>query len=40
MKRWVVIGEGEGSNWWCVLFPPLCFIDMEQGPHRKNQKEI
>ena len=20
----VVIGEGEGHNWWCVLFPPLC----------------
>lgn len=20
----VVIGEGEGQNWWCVLFPPLC----------------
>ena len=23
----VVIGEGEGQNWWCVLFPPLC-LDM------------
>lgn len=21
----VVIGEGGGENWWCVLFPPLCF---------------
>ncbi len=20
----VVIGEGEGHNWWCVLFPPVC----------------
>ena len=20
----VKIGEGEGENWWCVLFPPLC----------------
>src|SRR5665647_1656302 len=26
----VVIGEGQGSNWWCVLFPPLCFIDIDQ----------
>jgi stage II sporulation protein R len=25
----VVIGAGQGSNWWCVLFPPLCFIDIE-----------
>lgn len=21
----VVIGEGNGRNWWCVVFPPLCF---------------
>ncbi len=21
----VVIGEGAGKNWWCVMFPPLCF---------------
>lgn len=20
----VIIGEGDGQNWWCVLFPPLC----------------
>jgi len=24
----VRIGEAQGQNWWCVLFPPLCFIDM------------
>lgn len=23
----VEIGEAEGKNWWCVLFPPLCFVD-------------
>ncbi|MBM7854582.1 stage II sporulation protein R [Desulfohalotomaculum tongense] len=23
----VVIGEGRGHNWWCVLFPPLCFVN-------------
>lgn len=23
----VVIGEGKGNNWWCVMYPPLCFID-------------
>lgn len=27
----VVIGNGEGSNWWCVMFPPLCFIDISHG---------
>ena len=25
----VMIGEGRGSNWWCVLFPPLCFVDID-----------
>ena len=23
----IEIGEAEGQNWWCVLFPPLCFVD-------------
>ncbi|WP_153972846.1 stage II sporulation protein R [Romboutsia faecis] len=27
----VVIGEGKGKNWWCVMFPPLCFVDEENG---------
>ncbi len=24
----IVVGEGAGKNWWCVLFPPLCFVDL------------
>ena len=24
----IVLGAGEGHNWWCVLFPPLCFVDL------------
>jgi stage II sporulation protein R len=27
----VVIGEGSGANWWCVMFPPLCFVDVSSG---------
>jgi len=27
----IVIGKGEGANWWCVLFPPLCFVDVTHG---------
>lgn len=27
----VTLGTGEGQNWWCVLFPPLCFIDAGTG---------
>ncbi|MBE5968364.1 MAG: stage II sporulation protein R [Lachnospiraceae bacterium] len=23
----VKIGRAEGKNWWCVMFPPLCFVD-------------
>ena len=23
----ILIGEGKGQNWWCVMFPPLCFVD-------------
>ena len=27
----IVLGSGEGQNWWCVIFPPLCFIDIAHG---------
>jgi stage II sporulation protein R len=27
----LVIGQGKGANWWCVLFPPLCFVDIADG---------
>ena len=27
----IIIGEGKGKNWWCVMFPPLCFIDDQNG---------
>lgn len=27
----ITVGEGKGSNWWCVLFPPLCFLDFASG---------
>ena len=23
----IIIGDGQGRNWWCVMFPPLCFVD-------------
>ena len=26
----IIIGEGKGKNWWCVMFPPLCFVDEEK----------
>ena len=24
----IVLGAGEGKNWWCCLFPPLCYVDL------------
>lgn len=27
----VTIGQGAGQNWWCVLFPALCFVDGTKG---------
>lgn len=37
----VMLGEARGSNWWCVLFPPLCFIDANNAVfvHTLNHKE-
>lgn len=26
----VTLGAGEGDNWWCVLFPPLCLLEAEE----------
>ena len=27
----IIIGEGKGKNCWCVMFPPLCFVDDQNG---------
>ena len=35
----IVIGKGEGANWWCVLFPPLCFVDATHGSMPDSVKE-
>ena len=35
----VEIGEAKGQNWWCVMFPPLCFVDMSTGIVPEESKE-
>lgn len=35
----IIIGKGEGSNWWCVLFPPLCFIDSDKALADESTKQ-
>ncbi len=27
----VVLGAGKGQNWWCVMFPPLCILELPGG---------
>lgn len=35
----VEIGEAKGRNWWCVMFPSLCFIDVSSGFVPEESKE-
>lgn len=38
----IVIGSGEGQNWWCVMFPPICFVDITKGEvaYEETEEEI
>lgn len=36
----VEIGEAKGQNWWCVMFPPLCFVDISSGIVPDESKEL
>ena len=36
----VEIGEAKGRNWWCVMFPPLCFVDISSGVVPDESKEL
>ena len=35
----VEIGNANGQNWWCVMFPPLCFVDISSGIVPEDSKE-
>ena len=35
----IVIGDGAGKNWWCVLYPSLCFVDATWGVVPEESKE-
>lgn len=32
----IVIGEGRGRNWWCVMFPPMCLSAADEEKELKN----
>ncbi len=36
----IEIGSAQGQNWWCVMFPPLCFVDVTSGVVPDESKEI
>ncbi len=36
----IKIGEAKGQNWWCVMFPPLCFVDVSSGIVPDESKEV
>ena len=35
----VKIGNANGQNWWCVMFPPLCFVNVSSGIVPEESKE-
>lgn len=36
----VELGKAEGDNWWCVVYPPLCFTSGENVKYRSKIAEI
>lgn len=36
----IQIGKAQGKNWWCVLYPNLCFVDSAYGVLEEDQKEM
>lgn len=36
----IKIGNASGQNWWCVMFPPLCFVDVSSGIVPDESKEV
>lgn len=36
----ITLGKGQGNNWWCVLFPPLCLMPSEEETMSNVQYEL
>ncbi len=36
----IKIGGAEGKNWWCILYPPLCFVDVTYGVVPDDSKQL
>lgn len=35
----IKIGKAKGKNWWCILYPPLCFVDASSGVVPESSKK-
>ena len=39
----IELGEAKGQNWWCVMFPPLCLLDItlaEEADEEARQQQL
>lgn len=36
----ITLGEGKGQNWWCIMFPPLCFVDITHSMAYNVEEEL
>ena len=36
----VELGEAQGDNWWCVMYPPLCFVNKNENINQIKYKSI
>lgn len=36
----IVLGSGQGHNWWCVMYPPLCFKEGEEVTLSRESERI
>ncbi|OOB80507.1 MAG: stage II sporulation protein R [Epulopiscium sp. Nuni2H_MBin003] len=33
----ILIGDAIGENWWCIMYPPLCYVDVATGVVPKEE---
>ena len=36
----IKLGEAKGENWWCVMYPPLCFSELSTESNKKEMKKV
>ena len=36
----IELGDAQGDNWWCVMYPPLCFVNKNEKVNQIKYKSI